>query len=646
MPRPELNQPKSINLLTAMQSGYFLIGGKELKTINRSIASILAVIMIIGSLSGMGAATNDSSEETIWQDEAIQQDELNTEDVEVETDLPIGAIGTAIDPSTGEEHPVLSSVEDIIPDNLDELVAVGAAAEAELTAQDEPATETAQEESAEETPPAQTETVAPSLEDFAAEYDTSEVSDVDLSSCRILVSADAGDIITEDAVLAKLDGMYLMQFEDEDTAALAYMYYNDKADYADADAPLMIAENEAAPAIEDADMSPLEMNEDANPFTEVQTVIEELQESSPESPADKPVVAVIDTGVSSAIEAVRYSVMGDDGYDNHGHGTRMAEIITDICPNAQIVSIKAVDDSGVGSTSSLYAAVQLAIELQVDIINLSVYGLRTTENSSLETVIQTAIDAGIEVVGAAGNSGRDAANYIPGCIREAVIAGAANSDGSIANFSNRGDTVDYYLVSSSTSTAAAGVSGILASGRTVEEYLNYTDPADPAAESHTEIDAATFVRHALLPYNAGDDYGTVEDMIPDIYREITEDNYLQILFAAYAWGSLTSGDQSAVNSAIQTAYDDDDASFESIATDACVYLYENHDGGITMTEYSYDLSAEDTSEEKQRNIVMLYEIPFDAVNVDDRAWTQTLSGWRSITAARPTTAGIPSTSDR
>ena len=115
-----------------------------MKTINRSIASILAVIMIIGSLSGMGAATNDSSEETIWQDEAIQQDELNTEDVEVETDLPTGAIGTAIDPSTGEEHPVLSSVEDIIPDNLDELVAVGAAAEAELTAQDEPATETAQ----------------------------------------------------------------------------------------------------------------------------------------------------------------------------------------------------------------------------------------------------------------------------------------------------------------------------------------------------------------------------------------------------------------------------------------------------------------------------------------------------------------------
>ena len=188
-----------------------------MKAMKRIIAILLTVFMLFGTLSVIGTAADDAAENSIPQEVSNQLDE-QTVSADEDAETPPTDYGTATDPETGEEHPILPSVEDQIPDDLDELVAVGEA------------NERTEAESAEETPPAQTETAAPNLEDFAAEYDTSEVSDVDLSSCRILVSAAEDDIITEDAVLAELDGMYLMQFEDEDTAALAYMYYNDKAD--------------------------------------------------------------------------------------------------------------------------------------------------------------------------------------------------------------------------------------------------------------------------------------------------------------------------------------------------------------------------------------------------------------------------------
>lgn len=56
------------------------------------------------------------------------------------------------------------------------------------------------------------------------------------------------------------------------------MYYNDKAECADADTPVMVAEDDIV-AIEDANLTPIEMDEETNPFTEVQSAIEELQET-------------------------------------------------------------------------------------------------------------------------------------------------------------------------------------------------------------------------------------------------------------------------------------------------------------------------------------------------------------------------------
>ena len=86
----------------------------------------------------------------------------------------------------------------------------------------------------------------------------------------------------------------------------------------------------------------------------------------------KPLIALIDTGVSPGESvAGRYAVTGSDPYDGNGHGDAMLRTIRNFDPHAEVVSIKALDNAGTGTVSSLYAAVRMAIDMRVSIINLS-----------------------------------------------------------------------------------------------------------------------------------------------------------------------------------------------------------------------------------------------------------------------------------
>ena len=99
----------------------------------------------------------------------------------------------------------------------------------------------------------------------------------------------------------------------------------------------------------------------------------------------------------------------------------------------------------------------------MSVINLSLCAYSTDENASLMEAVKQANAAGIFVVGAAGNKGRDVRYYTPGNIREAIIVGSCDRDGQRLDSSNYGDTVDYNVCSSSTSEAAAIMSAYLAS---------------------------------------------------------------------------------------------------------------------------------------------------------------------------------------
>jgi len=163
-------------------------------------------------------------------------------------------------------------------------------------------------------------------------------------------------------------------------------------------------------------------------------------------------VAVIDTGVTQHPYLKRlegggdYVVAGDDGLnDCDGHGTEVAGIIaastppdqigfTGVAPDATIVSIRQSsqnyqrpdsggdtsgqqtsgrqqnDANGAGTTQSLAQAIVRAVNLHVDVINMSVDNCRPADGTitdgerAVQAAVRYAVDNDIVVVAAAGNT--------------------------------------------------------------------------------------------------------------------------------------------------------------------------------------------------------------------------------------------------
>lgn len=273
-------------------------------------------------------------------------------------------------------------------------------------------------------------------------------SEIDYSSKRLIVKCKNKDVENE-PVIASLDGIYLLQYENSVDAIKAYNKLSETCESVEFDSPMIIADDSNVNG-NDEDIIP--MTEGENPFTEMEEANVGKKHYN---------IAVIDTGANNADKIV--SVLGDNGKDTNGHGQQMVDTIKKYAPDSKILSIKAIGDNGYGDMSAVYAAIKLAIENDVDIINLSISTLSTEDKFIIEEIINEALDKGITVVGAAGNNGIDASLTIPGKIDKAVIVGAANL------VSNTGKTVDYIVNASASSYATAIVSGLLASD-TLKNY--------------------------------------------------------------------------------------------------------------------------------------------------------------------------------
>ena len=156
-------------------------------------------------------------------------------------------------------------------------------------------------------------------------------------------------------------------------------------------------------------------------------------------------------------------MIGDDPYDDNGHGTDMAGEIEGQDPDAEILSIKVLDEDGKGDISAVYAGIRYAVRQKADIINISMSAVSTGQNAILAEAVKAAAKTGITVVASAGNNGKNVKYYTPGNIPEAVIIGACGENGSRLENSNFGNTVDYNVAAGSTSAAAAKFSGIISS---------------------------------------------------------------------------------------------------------------------------------------------------------------------------------------
>ena len=198
-------------------------------------------------------------------------------------------------------------------------------------------------------------------------------------------------------------------------------------------------------------------------------------------------VAVLDTGVNShedleiAVNENFVSKETETG-DLEGHGTHVAGLVAaklnniggvGVAPEASIVNLRVLGKR-TGTDADIMVAVNRAIELKVDIINMSLGGPQY--NGEFATVVKNAYDAGIAVIVAAGNSGSRAMVY-PACYDGAYAVGAVQQDTGKAYFSNYGEWVRFgapgyqlwstsnngtYEVKSGTSQAAPVIAGTAA----------------------------------------------------------------------------------------------------------------------------------------------------------------------------------------
>jgi subtilisin len=227
-------------------------------------------------------------------------------------------------------------------------------------------------------------------------------------------------------------------------------------------------------------------------------------------------VAVLDTGVgphSDLRVAGGVNCVGGTSYsDDHGHGTHVAGTIAAIdnsvgvvgvAPGARIWSVKVLNSQGSGSGSSILCGIDwvTARAGTIKIANMSLGGVGYLDDNNcgytngdlIHRAICRSVAAGVTYTVAAGNDGKDAAQYFPANYDEVITVSAlvdtdglagglgastsVGADDTLASFSNYGQDVDViapgvmiystargggYSTMSGTSMAAPHVAGAAA----------------------------------------------------------------------------------------------------------------------------------------------------------------------------------------
>lgn len=260
--------------------------------------------------------------------------------------------------------------------------------------------------------------------------------------------------VDKDAVTAQFGKMYVLQYDSESEATNAGEELKSKGVKVNTEQVLSVDDD-----VETTD----EVSTDV-----LDTAINKANDKTVKDYTGKDVIALIDTGTDgSTVDAV--SFVDNDVTDNFGHAKKMIKTIRKQNKNANILALKALDDNGKGTTASVVAALQYAIDSHVSIINMSFSGRSTEDKSLVESKVKEAIKAGITVVASAGNNGSEAIDYIPANVAGVITVGACDSKGTILSTSNHGNIVDWYINADATSQAASTVTGILSKDGKVKE---------------------------------------------------------------------------------------------------------------------------------------------------------------------------------
>ncbi len=167
-------------------------------------------------------------------------------------------------------------------------------------------------------------------------------------------------------------------------------------------------------------------------------------------------VAVIDTGIDLNHPDLKANIIANKscvkskptGNDDNGHGSHVAGTIAalnntsgvvGVAPEAKLIAVKVLNVSGSGTWSQVICGLDFvaanAQRYNIKVANLSLGGGGFSDNncgSSNSDALHQAIcnlkNAGVTLVAAAGNSGIDAASFVPAAYDDSVIAVSALND--------------------------------------------------------------------------------------------------------------------------------------------------------------------------------------------------------------------------
>merc|ERR1719480_605208 len=167
---------------------------------------------------------------------------------------------------------------------------------------------------------------------------------------------------------------------------------------------------------------------------------------------------------SSALDVTSGSAVECNGdlncaADRQGHGTHCAGTAGGrtygVAAAASVRAVKTLSDSGSGARSWQYTAIDWVTVsgARPAVISMSLGG--SGSDPGYSTVIDAAVENGVTVVVAAGNSNSDACNFSPAFAANAITVGSTDSNDRRSSFSNYGQCVEIWAPGSSVVSASS-----------------------------------------------------------------------------------------------------------------------------------------------------------------------------------------------
>lgn len=139
--------------------------------------------------------------------------------------------------------------------------------------------------------------------------------------------------------------------------------------------------------------------------------------------------------------------LADDDDDGFGYGTHIAGIVAGssygVARNADLRSVKVVDDNGYFSTVSLIEGLQYLVDNQFS-ADVALIGVSAGYSMSVNFMVEMVAVGNYSVVVPSGDSSADACNYSPASAELALTVGASWQSDKVSQYSNHGNCVDIY----------------------------------------------------------------------------------------------------------------------------------------------------------------------------------------------------------